>query len=572
MRPRLLVPIAAVLLVVVRMTAQGDCHGADLIVRNGRILTMDDAGTIARAMAIGGDRILAVGSNAEIAACAGDSPTDRQGTVPRIIDLGGQTVLPGLIDVHTHAQEWAKGLIKGEINLGYPNVRSVDEIVSTVAERARRSRPGEWIVGFGWDDAKLTDRRYVTRQDLDGVSAHNPVYLVHVSGHLGVANGAALKLAGITAQMPDPPGGVIEKNSAGDTTGIVKDAAMALVAQELPPDPKDIARQAARLATQKAAEVGLTTIHDIWISPDDRRGYQQAHERAELSVRVHMAPGVRNLADAEQLVKMGVHTGFGDRHLELGGVKMFADGGMGARTIAIYQPGVTGEPENVGLLLWKSEDMRKAHTMLASAGWQLITHAIGDRAIDQVLDSYAETVQTLELKDPRFRIAHAGVSTPTVQRRLRDLRVMVDGNPPFVYWIGSWFRKYGPDRVRWSYPGKSYVAHGIVAGGASDVGVTPIAPWWGIWAAVLRQEMESGEVLAPDERLTLREALTLYTRNGAYIGKEEDEKGSLERGKLADFIIVDRDVFAIPHGQLKDVQVRATYVGGKVVYRADGSH
>jgi predicted amidohydrolase YtcJ len=199
---------------------------------------------------------------------------------------------------------------------------------------------------------------------------------------------------------------------------------------------------------------------------------------------------------------MGVRSGFGDDHLKFGAAKMFADGGMGARTIAIYPPGVIGEPDNLGVLRWKAEDMQKAQLIAAAAGWQLETHAIGDRAIDQVLDSYAKVTSQLGLKDLRFRIVHGGISTPAVQKRMRQLNVIVDGNPPFVYRIGGWFTKYGPDRVRWSYPAKSYIENGIIEAAGSDVDVTPLSPWWGLWAAVVRKDLQTGQVLAPEERIT----------------------------------------------------------------------
>ena len=283
-------------------------------------------------------------------------------------------------------------------------------------------------------------------------------------------------------------------------------------------------------------------------------------------MRVQMSPQLDSMAAAEKLVQMGVHTGFGDDLLKFGAAKMFADGGMGARTIAIYPPGVMGEPDNVGVLLWTPADMQKAHLLAASAGWQLETHAIGDRAIDEVLDSYAAVIRELGLKDHRFRIVHAGISTPAVQKRMRELNVVVDGNPPFVYWIGSWFTKYGPQRVRWSYPAKSYIESGVVEAAGSDVPVTPLSPWWGIWAAVVRKDLESGETLAPEECISIQQALTLYTRNGGYAGFEENSKGSLEPGKLADFIVIDRDVLAVPADELKDVKALQTYVGGRCIY------
>jgi predicted amidohydrolase YtcJ len=543
---------------IVQSSMAQACSDADLLLRNGHIITMDGARRVVSAIAVRDGRILALGGNDALAGCASSRT--------QVLDLHGQTVLPGLIDVHTHAMEWVKSILSGEIEAGYPAVNSISEIAQAVARRAAMLSKGQWIVGAGWDDSKLTDRRYITRQDLDAASPDHPVYLKHVSGHLSVANSAALKLANITKDAHDPEGGVIERDAAGEPTGILKDTAMGLVAVLLPKDPPDIDLRAAQLISEKAAEVGLTTIHDIFISSDEMRGYQEARRRGWLKIRVQMSPRIGSMADAEKLAQMGVHTGFGDDLLKFGAAKMFADGGMGARTIAIYAPGVIGEPNNLGVLRWTPADMQKAHLIAAGAGWQLETHAIGDRAIDEVLDSYAAVIQQTGLKDHRFRIVHAGISTPAVQKRLRELNVLVDGNPPFVYWIGSWFQKYGPERVRWSYPAKSYIENGIIEAAGSDVPVTPLSPWWGIWAAVVRRDLQSGEILAPEERISVEQALTLYTRNGAYAGFEEDRKGALEPGKLADFIVVDRNVLAIPADELKDVKVLQTFVGGRSVY------
>ena len=539
------------------------CMDADVLVRNGKIVTMDAERNAFSAMAIRDGRILAVGTDAQLEGCASART--------RVVDLEMRTVLPGLIDVHTHALEWTKTILRGEIDAGYPGVKSVADLVRLVTERTQAAAAGAWIVGSAWDDSKLSEKRYVNRHDLDRVAPHHPVYLVHVSGHLSVANTAALQAAGISRDTPDPEGGAIERDATGELTGILKDTAMGLMEKVLPGDPADLATGAAKLASEKAAEVGLTTIHDIYLSADDRRGYQNAYADHQLKVRIVMSPPIGSIADAEKLAGMGMHTGFGDEHLKLGAAKMFADGGMGARTIAVYAPGVIGEPDNVGLLRWKPEDMYRAHLIAARAGWQLETHAIGDRAMDEVMDSYSSVQEELRLRDPRFRIVHAGISTPAIQKRMRELKIVVDGNPPFIYWIGSWFKKYGPARVRWSYPARSYIENGIVEAAGSDVNVTPISPWWGIWAAVERKDLETGEVLAPEERINVLEALTLYTRNGAYAGFEENDKGSLEPGKLADFIVIDRDVLVIPPVQLKDTRVLQTWVGGQLVYSVPSS-
>jgi hypothetical protein len=335
------------------------------------------------------------------------------------------------------------------------------------------------------------------------------------------------------------------------------------------PSIEDAIKAIAHLS-QAAAEVGLTTIHDIALSPEDINAYQHALRAGVLKIRVQMAPLVNRPQDVERIKRMGVYTGFGDVQLKLGPIKIFTDGGMGARTIAIYPPSVKNEPQNFGLLLWKSEELEKTQQQLADLGWQLATHAIGDRAIDQVLDSYAKIARLHPERDLRNRVIHCGVATPAIQKRLKELHVLVDNNPPFVYWIGSWFEKYGAERVRWSYPGKSYFDNGIIVSGGSDVYVTPMSPWWGIWAAVVRREMKSGQVLAPEERMSVRQALRMYTLNGAYAGFEEKIKGSLETGKLADFVVLDRNLVEIPVEGLKDVKVLATFVGGQAVYNTLG--
>jgi predicted amidohydrolase YtcJ len=543
-----LIPLAAV---------ATPCADADLLVKNAHIITMEPGHRVASSMAVRDGRILALGSDSELAGCA----TART----QVVDLHGKTVLPGLIDIHTHALQWAKNIVMGMIDTGYPTVKSIHEIVESVRARVAKTNSGAWVLGVNWDNDKLAEHRYIKRHDLDAVSPENPVLLVHESGHLLVANSVALKLAGITRDTPDPQGGVIEHDSLGEPTGIVKDNAMGLFQNFFLNTPPEVNERAARVVSEKAAEVGLTTIHDI--EPlDTIRGYQDALAKGELHIRVQLAPVVASVAEAEKLSAMGTHTGFGNDYLKFGAVKMFADGGMGARTIAIYPPGVLDEPDNLGVLRWKPEEMQAAQTTMAKAGWQLETHAIGDRAIDETLDSYAAVMQKLGLKDPRFRVVHCGISTPAIQKRLKELHVLVDGNPPFIYWIGSWFTKYGPERVRWAYPAKSYIENGIIEGAGSDVFVTPISPWWGIWSAVVRRELQSGQILAPEERITVEQALTLYTRNGAYVGFEEHEKGSLESGKFADFIVVDRDVLSVPAEELKDVQVLRTYVGGNLVY------
>lgn len=282
----------------------------DLVLFNGKIITNTSAFEIAEAMAVRGDQIIAVGTSADITRLAGAQT--------RRFDLQGHAVIPGLIDTHTHALDWARSIVRDEVDLSFPKVKKIEDVVKAIAERAKKLKPGEWIVGTSWDDAKLDERRYITRQDLDVVNPSNPVYLMHVSGHLAVANSAALKLAGVTSATPDPQGGVIEKDARGQLTGIVKDTAMGLVGSVLPAQSREDSIKALAHLSQAAAEVGLTTIHDIALLPDDFAAYQEAYRKGVLKIRVHMAPLVTNQKDVERLKAMGVHTGFGDTHLKFG--------------------------------------------------------------------------------------------------------------------------------------------------------------------------------------------------------------------------------------------------------------
>jgi len=533
--------------------------GGDLLFIDGHIYTGGPHAAFVHAILVRGDRIVAVGEPAALAKLAYS---------PRTIDLHGRTVLPGLIDTHTHSMDWAVSMVRGELNLRYPNVKNIADVQALVRDRVKSLKPGQWIQGVDWDDSKFAENRYVTRQDLDAVAPDNPVYLEHVTGHLGVANSAALRLAGIDASTPNPDGGLIQHDAAGRPTGIVKDRAMGLIYKVLPVATHQDWIDAAGYLSKACAQYGLTSIHDVALLAPAINAYQDALKLGVLKVRVEMAPLITSEADADALLFSGLHTGFGNDWLKYGAAKIFSDGGMAARTIAIYPPGPPGDENNIGLLLWKPEDLQRVQMKLALGGWQLSTHAIGDRAIDEVIDSYVKVAAALPGRDLRNRVIHDGIATPAIQARLAANHLSVDNNPPFVYFLGKHFMHYGPERLRWAYPGKSYFDKGIIASGGSDTSVTPISPWWGIWAAVVRKEQDTGQVLAPEERLTVEQAIMEYTYNGALAGFDEQNKGSLEAGKLADFIVIDRDIFHRPVDELRDVKVLNTWIGGQEMYRS----
>jgi predicted amidohydrolase YtcJ len=439
-----------------------------------------------------------------------------------------------------------------------------------VALGAGTGPAGGWVLGDRWDESKWPERRSLTRADLDPVTGERPLYLEHVSGHKAVANGAALRRAGITRATPDPAGGAIEKDAAGEPTGVLKDTAMEMVGR-LVPQPDVTADQGAAIAeraTREAASYGLTTIHDSALSEEAVRGYREAARAGRLRARVRMNPLLTPTgfeATLRALAAEGAPRAGATPLLRWGAVKVFTDGGMAARTIAVSPPGTVDDPGNLGLMRWETPALVVAFRAARAAGWPITAHAIGDRAITQVLDAVEQGLGASP-GDHRTRIVHCGVTTPAILDRIRRLGVYVDHNPAFVYWIGDWFRNYGRERAETAYRGKSYEDRGIVVSAGSDVGVTPISPWWGFWAAVERKEYLTGDVLGPAERVDAATALKWYTVNGARAGFDEKELGRLAVGLAADFVVLDRDPLSVPAAELKDVKVLATYVAGRLVH------
>jgi predicted amidohydrolase YtcJ len=537
---------------------------ADLLLVNGRIHTLDPARPEATAVLVRGERIAAVGADADLRAQAGPAA--------RILDLGGRAAIPGLIDTHTHLFDAMQSRVAGDLDVGVPAVRSLAEAMAAVRARAANTPPGEWILGDGWGESKWPERRYIRKADLDPVSGGRPVYLQHVSGHAGTLNSEGLRLSGITRTTAPPPGGEIEHGSDGEPTGVLKDTAMGLA--KVTPKPFGPAERllTAERAGRESAEVGLTTIHNSSLPLEDALTYWEADAQGRLKVRVFAIPFIPNQgtdAALARLKALGVKTGDRKGRVTWGAVKFMCDGGMAAKTIAVTAPGPVDDPKNLGLLGWETANLTKAMKAAHEMGWQITAHGIGDRAIGQILDAL-EAALGPNPGDHRSRIVHSGVTTPALLDRIKKMGVLVDHNPPFVYWIGDWFRNYGPERVAMSYRGLSYEERGILVSGGSDVGVTPLSPWWGIWSAVERKEYQTGEVLAPAERVDVRTALKWYTAGGAYAGFEEKDKGMLAPGRLADLIVLDRDPLAIPAAALKDVKVVATILGGEIVHQAPG--
>ncbi|UCE29078.1 MAG: amidohydrolase [Candidatus Bathyarchaeota archaeon] len=521
---------------------------ADLVLTNANILTMNRSKPHAQAIAIKDDRIIGVGTNQEI------KPYVRRST--KTIDLKEKTVIPGFIDTHVHLTAFGKLL--GQINLR--GTGSIKEIQEKLRKQVQKMPKGQWILGRGWDQDRLKEERYPTRWDLDKVSPDNPVVLTRVCGHLCVANSQALQIASITKETISPPTGQIDKNPETDEpTGILREDAMALIWKMTPEPNEEQLTEACSLACRKAVETGLTSIHWLINTPTEIHIIQNLHRQKKLLLRVYIITPLKLLS---HLTKLGLYTGFGDNRIRIGSIKIFSDGSLGARTAALSQP-YHDKPTRKGIMLHSVEELSRLATKAHKANLQLAIHAIGDQAIDAVLTVLEKTVREAPRKNHRHRIEHASVLNRKLIPRMKRLNVIASIQPHFIisdFWVAN---RVGSTRARWVYPFRTLIQNDISVSGGSDCPIEPIDPLLGIWAAVARK-------VCPEERITVDDALRLYTTNAAYASFEESIKGSIEVGKLADFIVLSHDPYEISPDKIRDTKVEMTVIGGRAVFVRQG--
>ena len=498
----------------------------------------------AQAIAIQADKIAKVGTNKEIEPWIGKDT--------KVIDLKGRTVLPGFIDTHVHATEFGRSLAWIDLR----GVQSIREIQEKLKKRVQETSKARWIMGRGWDQERLAEGRYPTRWDLDDYSRENPVVFTRVCGHVCVMNSKALELTGITAKTTPPPGGQIDKDpKTGEPTGILRENAMDLVWKAMPPPSEEELTEAATLACQKAVEAGLTSLHWMIYSPIEIRIIQKLRAQNKLPLRVYLVIPAELL---DPLIDLGLYTGFGDSMIRIGSIKIVADGSLGARTAALHEP-YSDDPTTKGMMLYTQEELNELVAKAHKAHLQLAIHAIGDQTIDMVLTALEKALEEAPRKDHRHRIEHASVLNETLIQRLKKLEVIASIQPHFIisdFWAVD---RVGPTRAQWVYPFKTLLQEGIRVAGGSDCPVEPINPLLGIYAAVAREAF-------PEERITVDDALRVYTVNGAYASFEENVKGSIEAGKLADLVVLSHDPRTIPSNKIKDIRVETTIMGGRVGY------
>lgn len=551
----------------------------DFVLTNARVVTMDADDTIAEAVAITGNVITAVGTSAEISRLAGP------GT--ETIDLGGNTVSPGLIDTHNHFA-WGALDARSSLNIEYPAVTSIEDIREQIRLTAASLEPGEWIIGSKWDAGKLTDGRDMVAADLDDVSPDNPVWLLHTSAHYGVANSAALEIAGIDTETPDPDGGVIVRDDDGKPTGVLTDQAMSLISSVTPVVTTEDFARAISAQVAHLNQEGITTIKDPEIDQRHWDAYEAVLAEDSLSVRVFTLWRVPDtMAEARELLQRiapitDPRDDSAGAELISGGVKIYIDGSGTARTAWMYEDwneNFTDIDEgNTGLTYLEPNLLFDQVRLFHDAGIHIGTHAIGDRAIDFIMDAYDRVLADNPLAGLRHSIIHCNLPTDHAM----DLMVKLQGEydaaypevqPAFLWWIGDVYAaNFGPERSLRVLPLKTFEERGIKWAGASDFDVSPYAPRYAFWAAATRESMLGTHGSNPwgtDQSVSVHETLRAYTATAARQVFLEDKVGSIEAGKLADIVAWDRDLYAIPAAELKEVRPAITLMNGEVVYRAE---
>ena len=546
---------------------------ADLVLLNGTVITVDRRDSIAEAIAVKNGRVSFVGNSSAARRYIADTT--------RVIDLGGRTATPGLIDTHVHFSEPSDALDLGD-------ARSMDDVIAKVRARAATVPPGTWVRGGGWDEGKLKERRYITAADLDKAAPDHPVYLTHTTGHYGVANSLALKLSGVTRETKDPPGGTIDRDADGNPTGVMKERATGLIARGGTGGGRGNMRDDVLRIIAGFNREGMTGAKDLNVSQAKWDLYRQLLDEGKLNVRVAVLwrggstiESVRQaMASIEKAPRLPATSG--DGRLVSAGVKLYIDGSGGARTAWMYDDwnkdlngtdqGNKGYPANGDDY---PEIFKRQVDMLTAAGIHIGAHAVGDRGIDFVVDTFAEALKAHPIKGLRHSIIHANVPTDRAMQVMASLQKTYDaGYPeaqaPFLWWIGDTYAgNFGPRRNPRLEPFASYLKRGIIWAGGSDYSVTPYPARYGLWASVVRETQAGTFGRTPfgtAESIDIRAALKSYTIWAARQLFLENEVGSLEVGKQADIAVWDQNLYTVPAAELKDLRCRMTLVAGVVVF------
>jgi predicted amidohydrolase YtcJ len=549
---------------------------ADMVLLHGKILTVDAKDSIAQAVAIRQGKIVAVGSDQQILSLAGPK-TER-------IDLHGRTATPGLIDTHAHL---AEGGVDELYAVSLSDATSVNDIIQRVQAAAAKLPSGQWVTGSGWDEGKLAERRYVLASDLDKAAPHNPVWLMQTTGHYGAANHQALQMAHIAAETKDPPAGTIDRDPRGVPTGVLKESAMDAVRKLIPPPtPEQIRNGILRMIDTMHRE-GMTAVKDPAIDQPVWDAYRELLEEKKLAAHVCVLWQAGHTLESARATLARIQTlprppqSLGDGNLLSCGAKLFMDGSGGARTAWVYDEWNTHSTGvvqgNRGYPVIEPQTYRQMVRLFHQAGINVGTHAIGDHAIDWVVDTYAQVLKEKPTPGLRHSIIHANIPSDHAIATMLSLEKTYDAaypevEPGFTWWIGDTYAgNFGPERSLRLNPLHTFLSHGIVWTGGSDYSVTPLPVRYGIWASVERETAKGvygSHPFGMAEAVDVHTALRSYT---AWASRQlflEDKIGSLELGKDADIAIWDKDMYTIPSEQLRNLKCQMTIYHGEVVYRS----
>jgi predicted amidohydrolase YtcJ len=528
---------------------------ADLIVTSARVYTVDPNHPFAQALAVRNGRIQFVGSAQEALVLRGPST--------RVLDAGGHTVIPGMVDAHAHL--FGLGQYLNEIDLR--DTRSFNQVVARVAARVTQTPAGHWILGRAWDQNKWGDTRFPTHDSLSRITPDNPVVLTRIDGHALLANAAAMRAANVTAATKDPPGGRIERNADGEPTGVFVDNAKGLIERVIPPLSHDEMVSAATAAINEANRYGLTGLHD----PGEPRNvldiFEELASAGHFSLRVY-AMISDNPTAIDHYFQRGPQSALYDNHLWIRAIKLYADGALGSRGAALLDP-YADDPKNSGLLVSTPEHLKEVSTAALRHGFQVATHAIGDRGNRVALDAYEAALKAVPTVDHRFRIEHAQVLDHADMPRFAQLGVIPSMQAVHqtsdMYWAPN---RLGYSRTLGAYAWRSLLNTGVIIPNGSDFPVEQVNPLYSFHAAVSRQDDDNWPPGGwfPEQKMTREEALKAMTFWPAFAAFQEKDLGSLTPGKLADFVILDRDIMTIPDQDILATSVLATYIGGRPVY------
>ncbi len=494
--------------------------------------------------------MLAVGSNDEVRGLA----TGRT----KKLDLEGKTVVPGFTDAHAHPASSGRD----HLRMVACDSDSIEAIQAALRQRVEQAPPDQWVLGFLYDDGKTPHP--LTRAELDAVSADRPVLVHHRGGHTVFVNSRALELAGVSQSTPDPAGGRFERDSSGRLNGHVADQATGVFEKLIHLNySRDDYREGVRLIGKMMTGKGVTSVGDADASTDDLQAYQDARDAGELSIRVNCLMAVQAL---DRMMAAGIHTGFGDEWVRIGAVKQYADGSISERTARLSEP-YDGRPGDYGLLVGSKEELYENGRRAHAAGWQLATHANGDVAIDEVLSVYEHLQTEIPRRDPRFRIEHCTLVTPSLVERMRALGVIPVPFSCYVYFHGDVMHFYGDERLRSMFAMRSLLDAGLRPPDSSDYTASPCEPMMWLQSQVTRTDPR-GHTWGANQRITVEEAIRCGTLHGAYASYEENIKGSIEPGKLADLVVLAQDPTRVESATLIKIAVERTMVGGRWVFEA----